>query len=144
MKRKLRKVWGFRSWTPWKMLLAVLYYVACLLLLFFGMTESLPFPMSGYDMVIYRMSAFVLFLWALTPAIFLSETPYRKYLPLFRDKIGSRSFMGMMIIFLLFAYLFASVDDFHTEEYRTTYESYSQAGYEAYEAAKAAGSLPWD
>ena len=144
MKRKLKKLWGFRSWTPWKMLLATLYYVACLLVLFFGMTESLPFEMSGYDTVIYRISAFVLFLWMLSPAIFLSDTCYRRYLPLFREKIGSRSFLGMMIIFLLFAYLFASVDDFHSEEYWATYEAYSQAGYEAYEAAKAAEALPWD
>ena len=38
MKDVLSKCWGFRSGVPWKKLLAVVYYAACLGFLIIGMT----------------------------------------------------------------------------------------------------------
>lgn len=136
MKKKLRKLWGFRSNTPWKKLLAVVYYAACAAVLWFCFSTPLPIEAGSYDLAIFRLSAVIIFLWLLSPAIFLSETPLRKYLPLFRDHIGSRTLMGMMIVFLLFTYLFAAVDDLHTQTYKDDYASYYEALYEAYEATQ--------
>ena len=60
----------------------------------------------------------VIFLWMLSPAIFLSETPLRRRLPLFRQRIVSKSLIGMMIVFILFTYLFAMTESWHSPEYK--------------------------
>ena len=129
MKEKLRCVLGFRSGKPWKMILAVLYYCCCLAVLWFGMT--LPsFPQIGaFDRGIELLSVLIIFLWMLSPAIFLSDTPMRSHLPLFKKRDGMFSMIGMMIVFLFFAYLFGAVSSFHTPEYGRMIEQFSAGAY---------------
>ena len=138
MKKKLRNLWGFRSNTPWKMLLAVVYYAAALVFLWIGFTTPIPYEAGAYDTFIYRVCVVIIFVGLLSPAIFLSKTPMRRYLPLFRYNVGSMSFLGMMIVFLLFVYLFAAVDDLHTPAYKQAYTEYYESLYEAYEATQGA------
>lgn len=138
MKKKLKNLLGFRSNVPWKMLVAVVYYAATLVFLWIGMTTPIPYEAGTYDQVIYRICVVIIFVGLLSPAIFLSNTKMRKYLPLFRMRVGSMSFLGMMIVFLLFVYLFAAVDDLHTPAYKQAYNNYYEALYEAYEATQGA------
>lgn len=132
MKKYLKKILGFRSWTPWKMIVACLYAVVALVYLWFAMTTPLPIEAGTYDTVIYRISAFVIFLWIISPVIFLSDTPLRRHLPLFRKKVGSMSLVGMMVVFLLFSYLFAMTESWHTPEYKEAFEAYNEAAYEQF------------
>ena len=114
-----RWLFGFRSKTPWKMVLAGLYYLAGFAVLASGLFSP-PFVAAvGIDLTIYRISAVILFLWMESPAVFLSDTPLRRRLPFFRDKTPLRALVGMMIVFVLFAYLFAAVEQQHTQSYQS-------------------------
>lgn len=130
MKHVLKKVWGFRSGTPWKMILAVLYYSACAGFLLIGMTTPPLVPCGQWDAVVVKFSTFILFLWMLSPAIFLSDTAMREILPFFKDRIPMRSLVGMMIVFVLFQYLFMTSESLHTPEYKETFNIYITASYE--------------
>lgn len=116
--KNLRWLFGFRSKTPWKMLLAGLYYLAGLAILTCGLFSPPFVAAEGGDRIIYRISTVILFLWIESPAVFLSDTPLRSRLPFFRDRTLLRSMVGMMIVFVLFAYLFAAVERGHTAQYQ--------------------------
>ena len=117
--KNLRWLFGFRSKTPWKMLLAGLYYLAGLAVLACGLFSPPFVAAEGIDLTIYRVSVVILFLWIESPAVFLSDTPLRRRLPFFRDWTLLRSMVGMMIVFVLFAYLFAAVERGHTAQYQS-------------------------
>ena len=118
MKQAVKKLLGFRSGNPLKMTVALAWYLLCLVVLFF-------------------LSGVILFLWMLSPAVFLSDTPLRQYLPLFRKRQTGFSVMGMMIVFVFFAYLFASVESLHSAAYQQMFNTYIQSAYQAFVEAGA-------
>ncbi|MBC5581399.1 hypothetical protein H8S23_07735 [Anaerofilum sp. BX8] len=132
MRENLKKLLGFRSNTPWKKIVAVLYYLICLAVFAVGLVTPLPIEAGLWDVFVYKVSVTVIFLWMISPAIFLSETPLRRRLPLFRQRIGSKSLIGMMIVFILFTYLFAMTESWHSPEYKAAYEAYNTAAYNAF------------
>ena len=132
MKQTIRKLFGFRSGKPVKMIAALAWYLLCLVVLFFGLTTPVPVAASAYDAGLYRLSGVILFLWMLSPAVFLSNTPLRQYLPLFRKRQTGFSVMGMMIVFVFFAYLFASVESLHSPAYQEAFNTYIQSAYQAF------------
>lgn len=132
MKALLKKIWGFRSGTPWKMIVATLYYLMALSVLWFGATTPIPVAAGTRDGIVYGASVFVIFLTMVSPAIFLSDTPIRRTLPLFKENIRSKAVVGMMIVWVVCIYLFAFVDNFHTDAYKQAYTAYNEAMYEAF------------
>lgn len=140
MKKILGNVWGFRSGVPWKKLLAVVYYAACLAFLYIGMTTPPLIEAGPWDSFVLKLSVFILFLWVLSPAIFLSETILRDILPFFRDRQPMRSLVGLMIVFVLFQYLFATCESLHTPEYKEVFTEYINASYETFVEAGSTGS----
>ena len=141
MREKLKDLLGFRANTPWKKIVAVLYYLLCLTVWVVGLVTPLPIEAGLWDVFVYKLSVTVIFLWMASPAIFLSETPLRRRLPLFRQRIGSKSRMGMMIVFILVTYLFAMTESWHTPEYKAAYEAYNTAAYNAFIVA-GGGQVP--
>ena len=137
MKQAIKKLLGFRSGNPLKMTVALAWYLLCLVVLFFGLTTPVPVIAGAYDGGIYRLSGVILFLWMLSPAVFLSDTPLRQYLPLFRKRQTGFSVMGMMIVFVFFAYLFASVESLHSAAYQEMFNNYIQSAYQAFVEAGA-------
>ena len=137
MKQAIKKMLGFRSGNPLKMTVALAWYLLCLVVLFFGLTTPVPVTAGAYDGGIYRLSGVILFLWMLSPAVFLSDTPPRQYLPLFRKRQTGFSVMGMMIVFVFFAYLFASVESLHSAAYQEMFNTYIQSAYQAFVEAGA-------
>lgn len=132
MKQTLKKIWGFRSGTPWKMTLATLYYIACFGFLVVGMTTPPLIPCGQWDAVVMKISTLILFLWMLSPAIFLSDTTLREILPFFRDRIGMRSLVGLLIVFVLFQYFFMASESMHTEAYKASFNTYITQSYEGF------------
>lgn len=132
MKRTLRKLLGFRSGTPWKELLAAVYYLACATFLVIGMATPPLIACGPWDTAVVKLSTFVLFLWMLSPAIFLSDTDFRAKLPLFKKRIAMYSLVGLMIVFVLFQYLFTAVEGLHTHEYLDEFRTYISATYEGF------------
>ena len=63
--KALGKVLGFRTGKPWKMLIAGIYYLLCLMVLWYCMTTPLPVQAGDYDVGIYRLSGLVIVLWML-------------------------------------------------------------------------------
>lgn len=137
MKQAIKKMLGFRSGNPLKMTVALAWYLLCLVVLFFGLTTPVPVTAGAYDGGIYRLSGVILFLWMLSPAVFLSDTPLRQYLSLFRKRQTGFSVMGMMIVFVFFAYLFASVESLHSAAYQEMFNTYIQSAYQAFVEAGA-------
>lgn len=132
MKNVLGKCLGFRSGTPWKMIVAVLYYAMCVGFLVIGMTTPPLVAADGWDTFVVKLSTFILFLWMLSPAIFLSDTPMRDKLPFFRDRIAIRSLVGLMIVFVIFQYLFMTSESMHSEEYKEVFNTYINASFETF------------
>lgn len=130
--KAFQKVLGFRTGKPWKKFIAGIYYLLCLVVLWFCVTTTPPVQAEAYDLVIYRLSGLVIVLWMLSPAIFLSETPFRRWLPWFKKRNNLSSLTGLMIVFLFFAYLFAVVDGLHSQEYRQAFSVYIEAAYNAF------------
>jgi len=132
MKNKLRVVLGFRSKTPWKMIVACCYYVLCLVILIVGLMTRPPIEANGRDTLVYFVSVLMIFLWMLSPAIFLSNTPLRGKLPLFRKHDALKSLLGMMIVFLLFSYLFAMTESWHSPSYKVAFQAYNEATFNGF------------
>lgn len=124
MKKTLKKCLGFRSGVPWKMVVATAYYLACFAFLLIAMITPPLVPANGWDALIVKVSSIVLFLWMLSPAIFLSDTPLRAKLPFLKEHIRMRSLVGMMIVFVVFQYLFVAVEGLHTPEYKAAFTEY--------------------
>ena len=116
--KKLKWLFGFRSGTPWKMIVAVLYYFVGIAILFFGLFSPPLIPAEGRDLLLYRLTA-----------LFLSDTPLRKKLPFFKQENGMMSLAGMMLVCVIFVYLFATVENFHSEDYKTRFNSYMSGLY---------------
>lgn len=138
MVKERRKLLGFRTGKGWKKLLALLYYAMCLVVLYFALFTPVPVAAQIHDRILYRLHGLVIVVWLLSPAIFLSNTPMRRYLPLFRNRSLLASLAGMMIVFLFFAYLFAVVGEFYTPQFYQAFGTYIQEAYEAFVAAGAA------
>ncbi len=129
-RQDLNKLFGFRSNVPWKMIVASLWYVLCLVVFVLALGSNPPVPAGTYDVFIWRISLIVIVLWMASPAIFLSETKLRNRLPLLKEHIGMKSFLGYSIIFLLFTYLFAMVLSWHSPEYKVAFNQYyAQFGF---------------
>lgn len=118
---------GFRSGTPWKKIVVVLYYGVCLLVFAFGLTTRPPIIMGGWDFFVYKASSIVIFLWMISPAVFLSNTPLRKKIPLLNDNDPFKAFWCMVIILMLFSYLFAMTESWHSPEYKEAFAAYNKS-----------------
>lgn len=127
--KKLKWLFGFRSGVPWKMIVAVAYYLLGIVVLFFGLFSPPLVPAEGSDLLLYRLTIFVLFLWMESPALFLSDTPLREKLPFFKQKNGMMSLAGMMLVCVIFAYLFATMENLHSQDYKNRFNSYMSGLY---------------
>ncbi|MEA4897207.1 hypothetical protein ACH6CV_09375 [Bacillota bacterium Meth-B3] len=132
MKITRKNIWGFRSGTPWKSGVALIYYLACAAFLVIAMTTPPLIPAGAWDAAVVKLSSFVLFVWMLSPAIFLSDTPMRGKLPFFKDRRAMRSLVGLMIVFVLFHYLFMAVEGLHTPEYKAAFTKYIGASFDRF------------
>lgn len=123
-KKNIKRVLGFRSGTPWKSVVAALYYAVCLFVLFMGAFTPPPVAANLWDTAVMKFSLLVIFLWMLSPALFLSDTPLRKRLPFLKKNTLLDSAVGMVIVFVIFSYLFALSESFHIAEYKQRYRQY--------------------
>ena len=122
------------------MLAALLWYALCVAVLICGMTAEVPVPADAHDKFLYRIGAIIIFLWLLSPALFLSDSKMRSYLPLFRRRQFGFSMLGMMIAFVFFAYLFASLESLHSAAYQEEFGAYIQSAYQTFiDAGKLTG-----
>lgn len=132
IKQNIHRLFGFRSGVPYKKILAVLYYLVCVLA--FGICITAPPPVAGgvRDILVLRISTTLIFLYFISPAICLSDTPLRDKLPIFKKRTKMDSFMGMVILGTLMLYLFWLSESFHSELYRQQFSAYIAQTFETF------------
>jgi len=81
-------------------------------------------PADARDAALFKLSSIILFLWMASPAVFLSDTAFRRRLPLFKDRQGSKSLIGMFLVSLLFLNLFIQTERLHSVEYQKEFKAY--------------------
>lgn len=124
MKGNINRLFGFRSNNPVKKAIAFIYYGLCITFFIMGMSTPSLVEANPYDTGVLRISTFILFLWFISPAIFLSKTLFRNKLPLFKEYRLSASIIGFMLLFVFFHLLFVWVESMHTEEYKLLFNEY--------------------
>lgn len=119
---------GFRSNVLLKKIIAVAYYLAGLAILVLGLVTPPPFVPAGtaapWDLAVYKFSMVFMYIWIMTPAIFLSESPLRRNLPFFRDKQRFRSIAGMVFVLAAFGFLFMYIQMLYTPEFRAAIDQF--------------------
>lgn len=111
------KLLGFRSNKVWKKILSILYMVLCLIMLL-SCLSGRQGKITMYDYCIEKLFQLVLSVGFLTPYIFLSDTKFRKKLPLFkRYKTGS-SAGGMAIVLFVLMITIGIINSQHSAEYQ--------------------------
>ena len=106
MKKEAGKLLGFRSDTPWKKGIALIYYGSCFVFFMIAMITPPLIPASSADTVITKISSFILTLMLLSPALFLSDTFLRNTLPFFKVKSFLSSLTGLLIVWAFLMYFF--------------------------------------
>lgn len=132
MKKRNRKLLGFRSNTPWKKGVAVIYYAFCFVILIIAMVTPPLIPASLTDTVITKVSSFILVLIFISPALFLSETFLRNFLPFFKTKSFLSSVTGLLIVWAFLMYFFLCAESLHSPEYKTQFNIYITAAFDRF------------
>lgn len=132
IKNNIHRLFGFRSGVPYKKILAVVYYLVCILAYVICIVTPPPVTGGVRDVLILRISTTLLFLYFISPAICLSETPLRDKLPIFRKRTKMDSIMGMIIWGTLVLYFFWLSESFHTASYRQQFSAYITQAFEAF------------
>ncbi len=88
---------------------------------------------STYDFIIVQTTSIILVLIIFSPYIFLSNTKFRNWLPLFKKHTFFSSMLGMIIAICLLFVLFGCVNTLHSAEYEADMKShaYVQVSHEA-------------
>jgi uncharacterized membrane protein len=111
-------LFGFRSRTPWKMVVASLYYLFAVVTSIGLILSRKPYASSGTDIAIEVLSGLLLSLVLLSPAILLSDFGYRDKLPLFKRRKLIWSALGLALFFVLVSVTSALADTLHTQPYK--------------------------
>lgn len=116
---------GFRSRKLWKMILSIIYLLLCLVMLYNCITQSPAGSMPAKDVAVERWMNVLMLLLFLSPYIFLSETPLRNVLPLFRRRTVSASMAGYFLFLILIAFAINGLDSLHTPAYQADQENHA-------------------
>ena len=81
----INKLWGFRTNNTIKKILAVLYYIFCLIMIVTSATEVPTFQSNIYDMIIFKTSNVLMALSFLLPVIFISNFKIKEKIPIIKN-----------------------------------------------------------
>ncbi len=123
--KKAGKLLGFRSHRLWKMFLSVCYLIFCGFCLLGVVFTTPQGQISTYDFIISQTSSIVLLFIFFSPYIFLSNTKFRNWLPLFKKHTFFSSMLGMIITICLLFILFGCVNSLHSAEYKADMKSHA-------------------
>lgn len=111
-------LFGFRSRTPWKMVVAGLYYLLAVVSGIAVMTSRKPYASNGTDIALEVLSGALLTIAMMSPALLLSDFGYRHRLPLFRRRKVVLSALGLVLFFGVMVATSAIADTLHTAPYK--------------------------
>ena len=120
------KLLGFRSNRLWKKIIAYLYYLLCLIIIFYSFIKVPQIESNLYDMIIYKISIILRTLAFLIPPLLISNFSIKDKLPFFKKKkwwSDVFGFIGIFIIMICFSYL---VSLFHSNDYQKRYAEFKK------------------
>ena len=129
MRNSKGRLFGFRSNTPWKKGVSIIYYIACCTFFIIAMVTPPLVPASVVDTILTKFSSLLLVLTTVSPAIFLSDTPIRDNLPFFKVKNLLSSMTGLLIVWTLLMYFFFCIESLHSPDYKMEFGAYIFAAF---------------
>lgn len=108
---------GFRSNKLWKKILSITYLVFWGIIFLVVMLDGKFKNITMYDFIISKIQNLILLTIFVSPYIFLSNTKFRSKMPLFKANKKFKSFLGIIIVNIIFFIIFGVVNGFHSQEY---------------------------
>lgn len=108
---------GFRSNKLWKKILSITYLVFWGIIFLVVMLDGKFKNITMYDFIISKIQNLILLTVFVSPYIFLSNTKFRSKMPLFKANKKFKSFLGIIIVNIIFFIIFGVVNGFHSQEY---------------------------
>ena len=108
---------GFRSNKLWKKILSITYLVFWGIIFLAVMLEGKFKNITMYDFIISKIQNLILLTVFVSPYIFLSNTKFRSKMPLFKANKKFKSFLGIIIVNIIFFIIVGVANEFHSQEY---------------------------
>ena len=118
-------LWGFRSKKAWKMVLSGFYLLFCVILLIGAVTQKRPPALPTPDYRIDLATNLLTLLLFLSPYIFLSDSPLRDRLPVFKKKNLRTDCCGLIIVVFIIFTGIGLLDELHTDAYKADQENHA-------------------
>ena len=115
-----KRIFGFRSQKIWKKIIAVVYYLIGLLMVFAVLTDW-TVDISLKDTILVKVSDFFTLLIYFSPFLVLSDfsKDIRSKVPLLKDNKKGKTFLFFVILIIVIPIISNSITDtFHSEEYK--------------------------
>lgn len=128
------KLFGFRSNKTWKKVISVVYIIFWSLLFLVIMTEGKYPNLETKDFIINKISNLIIFLFFLSPYVFLSQTKIREKLPLLNKHKFWANLLFFIILFIITIFLNSAILDLHTTEYLADMENHAYVDVSSTEA----------
>ena len=122
----LNKLWGFRSNKLWKKIIACLYYLSCLIIVFSSFSEVPQVEANMYDMVIYKASVILGNLAFLIPPLLISDFNIKGKIPFLKKKKWWSDVFGFISIFIIVMCFSSIISLFHSNDYQNLYEEFNK------------------
>ena len=134
----LKKIVGFRTDKNWKKIIAISYYLFCLLLIFTSLNDIPEVKANMYDLVVYKISTILMSLSYLIPIIFISDFKFKDKIPLLKNKKWWSDVFGFIIIFFIIIFCSNMIFLFHSKDFLQRYDEYNATEiiYQKYESNK--------
>lgn len=116
---------GFRSNKVWKKVVSSCYLVGCALFLIATIFSGREGQVTQYDFLINKVYGVILFLTMISPYIFLSNTPLRDKVPLFKRGKTSSSLVGVAVVVVALLVISGVVNGLHSAEYLADMENHA-------------------
>lgn len=124
--KNLNKLWGFRSNKLWKKIIASLYYLLCLIIIFSSFSKVPQIETNTYDMIIYKISTLLGSLSFLIPPLLISDFNIKNKLPFLKKKKWWSDVFGFICIFIIAICFSNLIYLFHSDDYKNRYEEFNK------------------
>ena len=115
--KKLSKFWGFRSDNIIKKILASLYYIFCLVMIFVFTTDVPSIKSNMYDTIIFKISNILISLSFLLPVLFISNFKFKQKIPIIKKNKWWTDLVGVIVVFFIVICSSECVNILHSREY---------------------------
>lgn len=121
------KVFGFRSGSAWKMILALAYYITVSLIWFPSIYSEFTYlKFTGMDIILDIFKYAFIGIWLYAPLLFFSDFKYVDKLPMFKNKTFGQCLSGYILVFM-FCYFMWNVDIMcMSDTYQQSYKEFSE------------------